>query len=432
MRRAFLLFLLLCPRLAFADEPASAEPIVVGPFGTFGGTIGLPLPTVLARQSQSNPSGNEGPIEAGRIYLDGETDMLGQQFPLERDKAPEGGVLVGLEIGIETARDGHRSIAAMSPIYRTAKGESRGPKFGNRFKESVVVKAKEGYAVCGILGRCTARLEGFCLVYGKTNSDRVLNMSEIYQSEWIGNHLGVARLIGGSGVPVQGVLARLDRSRKVTGLGLQLRPYRVNEKTPYPAEGPPPREPPVADVNFPSPAVLAKEEKANPSRSLNHFNVTRIQNNGETAVVGSEDPIAKELPSDERLLIGFEVGTRRDDAVVLSATPIYMTVNGEERGKTHGNVVERKWIAKAKDGYAVGGMVVRFGGAIDGFYLIYMKLKPDSTLDANDTYQSEWIGNYGGGPPTLLGGTGEPAVGFLAAGRPGDRMSGLGLVLRKE
>jgi hypothetical protein len=434
MRSAFLLFLFgaMVPA-ALADDLTPASTILVGPWGSYRGSIGLPVPVVAAKLSKSNPSRDKGQIELGKIYLDGETDMLGPSFPIQKDRAPDNGLLIGLEIGTEAAADGESAVTAVLPIYRAAAGEVRGPKFGDRFRNAVVAKAKEGYAVGAILGRSTQRLEGFCVIFMKVKSDGDLDVNDTYQSEWFGKYEGAARLLGGTGAPVQGILSRLDRERKLTGFGLLLRPLRAGEATPAPTPNRFRRDPPrIADANFPVPEVERREEHANPSRSLDSLSVTRINNAGETEVVGSQDPIVKDRPTDEGLLIGFEVGTRRDDPIVLAATPIYMTTNGEERGKAYGNVFERRLIAKAKDGYAVGGLVLRCGGAIDGFYLIYMKVKTGATLDVNDSYQSEWIGNHGGGPPILLGCTGETVVGFQAAGRPGDRLSGLGLLMRKD
>jgi hypothetical protein len=432
MRRAiFLLFLGAFVYPATAEDAVPSKTIPIGPWGTYHGAIGLPVPALLARVSKSNPSGASGPIEPGKIYQDGETDMLGPAFPAEKDHAPGSALLVGLEVGTEVAANGERSIVALKPIYRTQKSEVGGLKFGDRFRNPVVVQAKEGYAVGAVLARCLVRLEGFCLLYMKVKSDGDLDVEDTYFSEWIGNQKGPPRLLGGTGMPVRGVVVRLDRDRKLTSLGLALRLHRAGEMTPAPVpRGASQQRQP--DANFPSPDLQRKEERANPSRSLGTVDLTRIYNTGETEVVGSQDPVAKDRPTDDGLLVGFEVGTRRDDPCILAAVPIYMTATGEERGKSYGNVFERRWIAKAKDGYAVGGLAMRTGGMIDGFYLIYMKLKPDATLDVNDTYQSEWIGNYGGGSPTLVGCTGEAVIGFQAAGRPGDRLSGMGLVLRKD
>jgi hypothetical protein len=97
-------------------------------------------------------------------------------------------------------------------------------------------------------------------------------------------------------------------------------------------------------------------------------------------------------------------------------------------GQPHGKYFERKLIAKAESGYAVGGSVMRD----DGFYLIYMKVKADGMLDPADTQRSEWIGGYRGGAPILLGGTGEPVIGCLTTGAANDRSFGLGLILKRN
>jgi hypothetical protein len=49
----------------------------------------------------------------------------------------------------------------------------------------------------------------------------------------------------------------------------------------------------------------------------------------------------------------------------------------------------------AKDGYAVGALNVKTNSTLTAFQVVYMKIKPDKTLDTKNSYTSEWIGEAG-------------------------------------
>ena len=67
----------------------------------------------------------------------------------------------------------------------------------------------------------------------------------------------------------------------------------------------------------------------------------------------------------------------------------------------------------AREGYAVGGLRVRQAGKfVDGAQLVYMKLKPDGSLDPGDSYESKWLGPATEGEVTALGGDGRAVIGI--------------------
>src|SRR5207249_6321765 len=76
--------------------------------------------------------------------------MFGGGFDPEfKDLAPEGGLLVGFEIGTAPAF-GRDMIRAIRPIYRTGDKETMGQQYGTQLSKVVTLKAKDGYAVGGM------------------------------------------------------------------------------------------------------------------------------------------------------------------------------------------------------------------------------------------------------------------------------------------
>jgi hypothetical protein len=408
------------------QKEVAGKPIIVRPWGDFPGKIGLPVKEVTDKVTASNSSHTTDKINPGKIYVDGDTDSAGQSFPIERQQVPDKGTLIGMEVGFSNA------VAAFVPIYRTPKGEIRGAALGSYFVQKILVKAKTGYAVGGILARCGLFLDGFCLVYMKTKTDGTLDVNDAYCSDWCGLYSGGPLLIGGTGAPIVGVIAGFNGAHNVNGIGLMFRPLGDGESPPNPFPDAPqrnrPRPRPAPGVIYPSPEVLANEERSNPARTSLPIVPWPIFGNGDTEIIGGRGGPVRYPAPEGALLIGFECGTVRANPSVVSLTPIYRTAKGEERGQPHGKYFERKLIAKAHSGYAVGGLVIRD----DGFYLIYMKMKADGTLDLADTQRSEWIGGYRGGAPILLGGTGAPVIGFLTTGAANDRSFGVGLILKRN
>lgn len=82
----------------------------------------------------------------------------------------------------------------------------------------------------------------------------------------------------------------------------------------------------------------------------------------------------------------------------------YGTGRGEGRDKGNGH--DARFEVRAKPGYAVGGVKVRAGGALDAFNLVFFKVSPDEyRSNPDDKYESGWYGG-GGGNESQLGGWG--------------------------
>lgn len=152
---------------------------------------------------------------------------------------------------------------------------------------------------------------------------------------------------------------------------------------------------------------------------------------GPKIVGGAFDPAFQEQAPAGGLLIGFEIslGKFADREVVRSLRPIFRTSKDEEvQGKQYGVADGKVSVAKAKAGYAVGGVKLRTGLLIDGMSIVFMKTD-GNVLDRNDAYETEWIGNKTGGSPSTLAGDGIPIVGFAARVTSNNKeCSGIGLI----
>lgn len=148
---------------------------------------------------------------------------------------------------------------------------------------------------------------------------------------------------------------------------------------------------------------------------------------------GAFDPAFQEQAPAGGLLIGFEItlGKFADRKVIRSLRPIYRTSEDEEtKGKEYGDPDGKVYRAKAKPGYAVGGVNLRTGLLIDGMSVIFMKTN-GAALDPKDSYETEWVGNKIGGSASTLTGEGIPIVGFAAKVTGNNKeCSGMGLILK--
>jgi hypothetical protein len=80
----------------------------------------------------------------------------------------------------------------------------------------------------------------------------------------------------------------------------------------------------------------------------------------------------------------------------------------------------------AREGYAVGGLVVDADQHVQAVQVIFMRIRPDGKLDPADKYTSEWIGQRSDRPPRTIGGDGAKVTG--AYGRRGRVINAVGLI----
>ena len=124
-----------------------------------------------------------------------------------------------------------------------------------------------------------------------------------------------------------------------------------------------------------------------------------------------------EAVSEQAYLVGFEISRAKlhghGDPEIVSVQPLYRTKDGEKqgKGKLYGEKSDDVERAFAPKGYAVGALRGEAHGEVSGFELVFMKIKPDGTLDPNDLRISPWIGNNAGSPLfSVIDGNGQPVT----------------------
>jgi hypothetical protein len=127
----------------------------------------------------------------------------------------------------------------------------------------------------------------------------------------------------------------------------------------------------------------------------------------------------REVGADGGVLVGFEAGMARwfDREIPYALRPVYRKGDREWVGSTAGNMYANEVIRQvrvaAKPGYAVGGMWIRTGAAMDRVRLLYMRID-GGHLNPDDSYKSEFIGNSEGGSEHYIDGRGRPVAGIFA------------------
>jgi hypothetical protein len=179
---------------------------------------------------------------------------------LHREIGGDGGVLVGLEVGLSKWFDTEIPYA-VRPIYREGSREWTGAAAGS-FKSTEVFRtvratAKEGYAVGGLWIRSGPGLDRICLHYFRIK-DGQLDANDNYASNWLGNSDGGSETyLDGGGKPVAGLLAETNRDQ-ARGIGLVY--ARVSVPKPVTAV-PPPTDAPAA-VKVGEKSNLERESEA--------------------------------------------------------------------------------------------------------------------------------------------------------------------------
>jgi formylglycine-generating enzyme required for sulfatase activity/tRNA A-37 threonylcarbamoyl transferase component Bud32 len=146
--------------------------------------------------------------------------------------------------------------------------------------------------------------------------------------------------------------------------------------------------------------------------------------------MGTGKDAYEDIPKEAALLIGFDVtyGKFGSSRTITTFRPIFLTRTGRVTGTTHGIPGEGLIRVEAKPGYAVGAVTIKAGLGVDGMSVTFMEIS-ETGLNPNRAYDSEWLGGMGGGPKTLVGGTGAPVVGIFGATAEGtSTYNGLGLV----
>ncbi len=168
----------------------------------------------------------------------------------------------------------------------------------------------------------------------------------------------------------------------------------------------------------------------------------------QTRVLGCYDSKREftELPDEGAVLVGLECGVGKfmNIETVYALRPIYQTAGGEVAYADHGPFVNRRVSPKkviktrvrrivqvhAEPGYAVGGVTIRSGLNINGLSVRFMRIK-GTTLDPDEAYTSEWVGDRTGGGEAYISGDGAPVVGIRGS-QDDDHIQAFGLIYIDE
>lgn len=107
-------------------------------------------------------------------------------------------------------------------------------------------------------------------------------------------------------------------------------------------------------------------------------------------------------PDHPMLGIEYRTGEWEKEKCLSQLVPVY----GDDQPVTF----EPRVIAR--DGYAVGGANVKVNKFVDAIQLIFLKIKPDGSLDPTQSYTSDWMGSADKGKTIKLGGDGHRILGI--------------------
>jgi hypothetical protein len=135
------------------------------------------------------------------------------------DVAGERGLLAGVKLWYGTFEN-RRVVKALQPLYVKDGVRSEGEIHGKTAGTAVEVLAKPGYALGGLAGRGSARVDALRFVFMKVAGGR-LQPGDRYETEWYGGPGGGAETaLAGDGSPVAGIHGR--KGDDVDALGLIL------------------------------------------------------------------------------------------------------------------------------------------------------------------------------------------------------------------
>jgi type II secretory pathway pseudopilin PulG len=301
----------------------------------------------------------------------------------------DGSLLVGFEVG--------NDMLYLRPIWLTPGGvEEFGTVYGKKSDAITTLKAKEGYAVSGIIApNAASRLDLIALTFAKQIPKKGLttNKKDMYTSDWVGNLTSKDRAETVSalgGFPVLGIHGRRNAlTGDITSIGLIV-PNKLD----------------------------GWQNVIPPLDKLPTFKPERIKLPGSDGANSFDDaaPAGGWLVGIEAHVVKWE-----NSEVIGSVRPMFMTGNKSSDGGTHGkaaNATDKVVRVAAKPGYAIGAMNVKAGTDVYGFSVTYMKVT-GGKLNPKDSYQSEWVGSNPDVQETALKGEGRPVVG-LCGRSPGE------------
>jgi hypothetical protein len=122
-------------------------------------------------------------------------------------------------------------------------------------------------------------------------------------------------------------------------------------------------------------------------------------------------------PGGKEPVIGFRIKMAQWDgkSIVRQLQPIYAS----------DNCIATTSMTVAREGYAVGGVIVDGDDQVTAMRIIFMRLQGNALL-TQDSYQSDWFGQPTGDPTHVLGANGQLVTGIY--GRKGMNFAALGLL----
>ena len=407
--------------------PAPATPAPATPAPARGPATPVPItgapadeapPTLLPDGAFLKTPSIGGASDAGRAF---------------HDLGPDRGVLIGLEYTLGTTAEGTKAIESITPIYVRPAGKAHGTLRGTRQpgNPATVLEARPGFAVAALEARGSGGITAFRVTFMRYENG-ALDPAERYLTKWFGSDsTEPAKQLRTDTRPIVGVYGKADAGISEFGLIVR-REISTAPKTPPIALANPfgtPTPPDPGSLPVPSTADMPDEDPA-PALEPTAFDSGILK----TAPAGGTHGWGnafRDLAPTGALLVGFEysLGTFNGGPIIGSALPLYQLANSAKKpGDLHGNAAGPVVRVEARPGYAVGAIQARGGALIDGFQLIYMKIKGPA-LDPADHYQSEWCGGTTGTMKRLDGG-GQPLVGLY--GKSGKDLNELGLFVKKN
>lgn len=138
-----------------------------------------------------------------------------------------------------------------------------------------------------------------------------------------------------------------------------------------------------------------------------------------TAVGGASGDIDVEIPKEGGLLVGFEISLGafgKSPNTVRKIVPLYRTASGKViEGKARANAsTDQKKRELAKEGYVVAGITTHSEAGIRKMKVHYEAIRGMGT-NPEDSYESEWYGEWEGGRVATLSTEGRLPVGIEGA-----------------
>jgi hypothetical protein len=158
-------------------------------------------------------------------------------------------------------------------------------------------------------------------------------------------------------------------------------------------------------------------------RSLAAADIRSAMDNGQTVDVGAllRKTPSSDLATEGGYLIGIDYGVRswKGKDVISRAMPIFRTAAGQRDGKIPYGIAGSTGRSIAKDGYAIGGLILRDATTpgestvLGTIQIIFMKIRPDGLgLDPKDSYTSDQLGNASNSKPREINARGHVVVGL--------------------